>query len=158
MCRAGHRMGLMMLIVELVICFLALPLTFILLVRFCRRPFAAFHRVVTNRITVRFAGSLPGFAIVRHRGRKSGTLHETPVNVFREPDGFLIALTYGRKSGWVKNIVAAGGCQLETRGVRYQLSAPVVVHDPSRRSFPFIVRVILGLLGANDYLQLSISR
>src|SRR5258708_9874623 len=40
----------------------------------------------------RFAARLPGFGIVTHVGRKSGRIYRTPVNVFREPDGFLIAL------------------------------------------------------------------
>ena len=117
----------------------------------------AFHRAFTNRIASRFADRLPGFAIVSNVGRKSGTLYRTPVNVFRKPDGFLIALTYGRDSGWVKNVLAAGGCHLETRRVPYQLSTPIIVHDPSRRRFPLLVRVILGLIGANDFLQLSTS-
>jgi hypothetical protein len=49
------------------------------------------------------------------------------VNVFRTPDGFLIALAYGRESEWVKNVMAAAGCQLETRGVWSHLSAPTIV-------------------------------
>ena len=64
------------------------------------------------------------------------------MNVFIEPDGFLIALTYGQDSEWVRNVVAAGGCQLETRRVLYQLSAPTIVHDPTRRPFPLLVRMI----------------
>ncbi len=129
----------------------------ILLVRFCKRRLAAFHRAVTNRFAIRFAGALPGFAIVTSAGRNSGKLYRTPVNVFRQPDGFLIALTYGRESGWVKNVLTAGGCQLETRGVPYQLCAPVIVNDPTRRRFPLLVRIILGLIDANDFLKLSIS-
>jgi hypothetical protein len=39
------------------------------------------------------------------------------VNVFRAPEGFLIALTYGRESEWVRNVVAAGVCQ-QTEGER----------------------------------------
>jgi hypothetical protein len=81
-----------------------------------------------------------------------------PVNVFRAPEGFLIALTYGRESEWVKNILAAGGCELETRGVRYQLFTPTIVHDPTRRRFPIPVRIVLGLIGANDFMQLSTPR
>ena len=137
---------------------IALLLAPILLVRFCKRPVAAFHRAVTNRIAVRFVGRLPGFGIVTNVGRKSGRLYKTPVNVFREPDGFLIALTYGRDSGWVKNVLAAGGCQLETRRVPYQLSAPVIVHDPTRRHFPVVVRIVLRLINANDFLQLSTTK
>jgi deazaflavin-dependent oxidoreductase (nitroreductase family) len=140
-----------------VVSFVAVLLAAILLVRFQKRRLAAFHRVVTNRIASRFAARLPGFGIVRNVGRKSGKLYRTPVNVFRDADRFLIALTYGRDSEWVSNVLAAGGCELESRGVHYALSAPVLVHDPSRRRFPVVVRVILGLIDANDFLQLSIS-
>ena len=146
-----------MMIAAVGICFVALFLTVILLVRFCKRRLAAFHRAVTNRITIRFVGRLPGFGIVTSVGRKSGKLYRTPVNVFREPDGFLIALTYGPDSGWVKNVLAADGCELETRGVRYQLSSPIVIHDPSRRRFPPLVRVILRSIAAYDFLQLQAS-
>jgi deazaflavin-dependent oxidoreductase (nitroreductase family) len=112
---------------------------------------------VTNRITSRFANRLPGFGILTHAGRKSGRVYCIPVNVFRVPDGFLIALTYGRDSEWVKNVLAAGKCQLETRRVLYQLSIPTIVHDPTRRRFPFVVRLILRLIGAEDFMQLSTS-
>jgi deazaflavin-dependent oxidoreductase (nitroreductase family) len=108
----------------------------ILLIRFRKRWAAAFNLAVTNRITSRFAGRSPGFGILKHVGRKSGRLYLTPVNVFREPDGFLIALTYGRECEWVKNVLAAGGCELVTRGVRYQLSAPTIVHDPHLAAIP----------------------
>jgi deazaflavin-dependent oxidoreductase (nitroreductase family) len=138
-----------------VVSFLVILLVPILLVRYFKRQMAAFHRVITNRITTPFAARLPGFGVVTNVGRKSGRHYQTPVNVFREPNGFLIALTYGRDSGWVTNVLVAGGCQLETRRAKYQLSEPVVVHDPSRKRFPPVVRIILGLINANDFLQLS---
>jgi deazaflavin-dependent oxidoreductase (nitroreductase family) len=140
-----------------VISLLAILLAPILLIRFRKRWVAAFNLAVTNRITSRFAHRLPGFGILTHVGRKSGRLYHTPVNVFREPDGFLIALTYGRESEWVRNVLAAGGCELETRGVRYLLSAPTIVHDPTLRRFPLLVRMILGIIGANDFMQLRTS-
>jgi len=128
----------------------------ILLIRFRKRWVAAFNLAVTNRITSRFAARLPGFGMLGHIGRKSGTPYRTPVNVFQVPEGFIVALTYGRESEWVRNVVAAGGCELETRSVRYRLTAPIIVHDPARRRFPLPVRTILGLIGANDFMQLSI--
>src|ERR1700677_3670586 len=130
---------------------LVLASTPILLIRFRTRWVAAFNLAVTNRITSRFAARLPGFGILTHVGRKSGKVYRTPVNVFRAPEGFLIALTYGRESEWVRNVrnvVTAGGCQLETRRVRYQLSSPAVVHDPTRQRFTLFVRVVLGIIGA----------
>src|SRR5882757_8441469 len=143
-----------MRIAILIILLAALLFAPVILIRFRKRWVAAFNRSVTNRITGRFAGRLRGFGILTHAGRKSGRLYQTPVNVFREPNGFLIALTYGRESEWVKNVLAAGGCQLETRRVRYQLSAPTIVHDHSRRKFPPFVRIILGIIAANDFMQL----
>jgi deazaflavin-dependent oxidoreductase (nitroreductase family) len=146
-----------MVIAALIGSLLAVLLAPILLIRFRKRWVAAFNLVVTNRITSLFAARLHGFGIVTHVGRKSGRVYRTPVNVFRESDAFLIALTYGRDSEWVRNVLAAGGCQLETRGVRYELSAPTIVHDPTRRRFPLVVRMVLGMIGANDFLQLSAS-
>src|ERR1700675_3145526 len=134
-----------MVIAASVIVLLAILLAPILLLRFRKRWVAAFNLAVTNRITSRFAARLPGFGILTHVGRKSGRVYRTPVNVFRAPEGFLIALTYGRDSEWVRNVLAAGGCQLETRRVRYQLSAPIIVHDPTRQRFPLFVRVVLRL-------------
>ncbi len=147
-----------MVITASVISLLAILLAPILLVRFRNRWVAAFNLAVTNRITGLFAARLPGFGILTHAGRKSGRVYRTPVNVFRTPEGFLIALTYGRESEWVKNVMAAGRCHLETRGVRYQLSQPTIVHDPTRGRFPLPVRIVLRLIGANDFMQLSISR
>src|SRR5579864_611651 len=100
-----------------VILLLAILLAPIFLIRYRKRWVAAFNLAVTNRITSRFAARLPGFGMLTHVGRKSGRVYRTPVNVFRAPEGFLIALTYGRDSEWVRNVLAAGGCKLETRRV-----------------------------------------
>jgi deazaflavin-dependent oxidoreductase (nitroreductase family) len=124
-----------------------------LLMRFRKRWLAKINIAVTNRITRLFAGWLPGFGILTHVGRKSGKVYTTPVNVFRVPDGFIIALTYSSQSEWVKNVVAAGGCELKTRGKKYQLSTPNIVRDPTRRRFPIPVRVVLRLVGADEYME-----
>jgi len=109
---------------------------------------------VTNRITSLFAGWLSGFGILTHVGRKSGKVYRTPVNVFRASNGFIIALTYTSQSEWVKNVLAAGGCELKNRGNKYQLSARKVVRDPTRQRFPIPVRVALRIVGADEYMEL----
>lgn len=119
------------------------------------RVVARVNRVATNRVTGLFAGHLPGFGIVVHRGRRSGRRYHTPVNVFGVPGGYLVALTYGPGSDWVRNVVAAGGCELEVRGHRVRLTDPRIVHDESRREVPAGVRTVLGLLGVTDFLRLS---
>ena len=127
----------------------------VLMMRFRKRWLAKINIVFTNRITSLFAGWLPGFGILTHVGRKSGKVYRTPVNVFRAPNGFIIALTYSSESEWVKNVLAPGGCELKTRGKKYQLSAPNVVRDPTRRRFPIPVRVVLRIVGADEYMELS---
>jgi len=104
-----------------------------------------------------FAGWLPGFGILTHVGRKSGKVYRTPVNVFRAPNGFIIALTYSSQSEWVKNVLAADGCELQTHGKKYQLSSPKVVRDPTRQRFPFPVPLVLRLVGTDEYMELSIQ-
>ena len=128
-----------------------------LMMRFHKRWLAKFNIAVTNRITSLFAGWLPGFGILKHVGRKSGKVYQTPLNVFRAPNGFVVALTYSSQSEWVKNVLAAGSCELKTVGREYRLSAPKVVRDPTRRRFPIPVRVILRLVGADEYMELSNS-
>src|SRR5438445_9228949 len=110
---------------------LAILLAGILLMRFRKRWLAAFNLAVTNRITGRFAARLPGFGVVTHVGRKSGRPYRTPVNVFAVPDGYLFALTYGKDSDWVRNVLAAGGCDLQTRGRVLRLTGPEIIHDPN---------------------------
>ena len=129
--------------------------TGVLLMRFRKRWLAKINIAFTNRITSLFAGRLPGFGILTHVGRKSGKVYRTPVNVFRASNGFIIALTYSSQSEWVKNVVAAGGCKLKTRGKKYQLSAPKIVRDPTRRRFPIPVRIVLRIVGADEYMELS---
>jgi deazaflavin-dependent oxidoreductase (nitroreductase family) len=127
----------------------------VLMMRFRKRWLAKINIVLTNRITGLFAGWLPGFGILTHVGRKSGKVYRIPVNVFRAPNGFIIALTYSSESEWVKNVLAAQGCELKTCGKKYQLSAPKVVRDPSRRRFPIPVRVVLRLVGADEFMELA---
>jgi len=119
---------------------------------------ARFNRSVTNRILGPVAGRLPGFGIVVHRGRTSGREYRTPVNVFRRRGGFAIALTYGPESQWVQNVLAAGGCQIETGGRRYTVTHARLVRDPSRRGVPPLVRAVLGLADVEHFLLADESR
>jgi deazaflavin-dependent oxidoreductase (nitroreductase family) len=136
---------------------IAIAATGVLMMRFRKRWLAKVNIAFTNRITGLFAGWLPGFGILTHVGRKSGKVYRTPVNVFRASNGFIIALTYSSQSEWVKNVLAAGGCELRTRGKQYQLSAPKVVRDSTQKRFPFPVWLVLRTVGANEYMELSKS-
>lgn len=118
---------------------------------------ARINRVVTNRVAGHVAGWLPGFGIVQHRGRRSGRPYRTPINVFRVSDGYVAALTYGTDTDWVKNVLAAGGCELEVRRRRVRLTDPRVVHDETRHDMPLGVRQLLAVLGVTDFLYLTVA-
>jgi deazaflavin-dependent oxidoreductase (nitroreductase family) len=108
-----------------------------------------------NHITRHIAPWAPGLGVIVHRGRRSGRRYRTPVNVFRAGDGYVIALTYGPDTDWVKNVLAAGGCELRTRGQVVRLSSPRLFHDESRSSIRPLERRVLGLLNVTDFLSLT---
>jgi len=92
---------------------------------------------------------------VSHVGRKSGRVYRTPLNAFRTDGGYIIALTYGAESDWVKNVLAAGSCELFTRGRWMHLSDLRIEIDPSKGRAPLPVRLALSLFRASQYMRLS---
>lgn len=117
---------------------------------------ARFNKRATNRLARIIAGWMPGFAIVIHSGRKSGREYRTPVNAFRTATGYRVALTYGAGSDWVRNVLAAGGCDLLVRGRRVHATDPGLGADPTRRWAPPVVRQVLGWIDAAQYLDLTL--
>ena len=121
------------------------------------RRVARFNAHVTNRLTRRIAGWMPGFAIVSHLGRRTGRTYRTPVNLFRDGDRYVVALTYGTDSEWVRNVIAAGGCTLQTRRKTFDVGEPKLFGDPSRKVVPMPARWILGRFDVSDFLSLADS-
>ena len=119
------------------------------------RRMATFNRHVTNRLLGGVATRLPGFGVVLHVGRRSGRRHRTPVNVFRTPNGYLFALTYGSQAEWVKNVLDAGGCELVTRGRTELLGNPRMYRDDRRTRVPAPVRAGLRLGRVSEFLELD---
>lgn len=119
------------------------------------KALARLNRAGLNRVTRRIAPWMPGFGVIVHRGRRSGRVYRTPVNVFPTPGGYVFALTYGAGTDWVRNVQAAGGCELETRGRRVRLTAPRVFHDETRTGIRAPERYVLGLLNVSDFLAMK---
>ena len=120
---------------------------------------ARWNRAGLNRVIRPVAPWLPGLGVVVHRGRASGREYRTPVNVFRAGDErFIIALTYGPGTDWVKNVLAAGGCQIRTRGRSFRVRDPRVYRDEARPGIGPPARQALGLLAVSDFLSLTIER
>ncbi|MFF3225003.1 nitroreductase family deazaflavin-dependent oxidoreductase [Nocardia suismassiliense] len=123
------------------------------------RWIARVNRVGLNRITRFIAPWAPGWAVVVHRGRKSGRTFRTPLWAFRRDDRYVIALTYGPESDWVRNVLAAGGCQLESRRRRYEVHNPRVYRDETAGDMPPFIRFMLRrVIKAPDFLSLDVRR
>jgi deazaflavin-dependent oxidoreductase (nitroreductase family) len=117
-----------------------------------------FTKRIVNPITRRFAGWLPGFALLIVTGRKTGKTYRVPLNAFRRGDSVAFALTYGSRVHWVQNALAAGGCEMQRLGRRYRLVDPKLSVDPSLRPLPLLVRWFLSPLGVTELLTLRIAR
>jgi deazaflavin-dependent oxidoreductase (nitroreductase family) len=116
------------------------------------RPFTT---NVFNRFSRRFADWMPLFGIIEHVGRKSGKSYRTPMNVFRDGNDWIFALTYSSDVQWVKNVMAAGECVLISRRRRVELVNPRLIVDPKRRLMPFPVRQFLGLLRVSEFMRMT---
>jgi deazaflavin-dependent oxidoreductase (nitroreductase family) len=110
-----------------------------------------------NPLSRHVVGRLPGFGLLIYRGRTTGRTYRTPMNVFRDGEGYVFALTYGAEVQWVKNILAAGTCTLRTRGRDVPLVDPVLFQDPARRRVPLPVRLGLRLMGADEFLSMRVA-
>lgn len=108
-----------------------------------------------NRLTRHVAPWLPGFGVIVHRGRRTGREYRTPVNVFPSGDQYVIALTYGPDTDWVRNVLVAGGCELRTRGRSVRLVAPRLYRDERRSGIRPVERQMLRLLNVADFLALD---
>ena len=117
------------------------------------------NRVVTNPLMMTFAGVVPPLAIVHHVGRKSGKRYRTPVVAFATDTGMVIPMTYGRDVDWARNLVAAGGGEIERLGKRVHLKKPRIVDSrTANRHLPAAVRGPLGLADFPGYVLLEPAR
>ena len=91
------------------------------------RRLARFNKVVTNRVQGVYAWIVPPWAVILHRGRRSGRAYRTPVLAFRQDRTLIVALIYGEESDWLRNLRAAGGGLIVRAGRTYELARPRVV-------------------------------
>lgn len=117
---------------------------------------ARINRYITNPFMRLFAGWLPPFAIVVHRGRRSGREYRTPLWAFPHGREVVIALTYGADRDWVRNVLADDGCVLIRGGLMMPLSHPRIVEgEEGMRLMPRPVRPVLKVTGVTKVLRLS---
>jgi len=108
-----------------------------------------------NPVTRLFAGWMPGFGLLTYRGRTTGRTYHLPINVFRRADRYIFVLTYGSESQWVKNVLAAGECQMRVRGRDVRLVEPELIVNPDWKLVPWPARFIeRRLAGVDEFLRM----
>lgn len=116
------------------------------------------NRYIANPVIRTFAGRIPPFAILYHRGRTSGRIYQIPIMAFPTEESFIIALTYGAGGDWQKNVFHAGGCYLRYRGKLHRLAQPEIVEGSAgMRYMPAVVRFALTRTHVDKFLRLRES-
>jgi deazaflavin-dependent oxidoreductase (nitroreductase family) len=112
-----------------------------------------------NRLTTDWAGR-PGspLVLVYHQGRSSGTSYRTPVIAAVSGEHLYIALTYGPRTDWCLNLMAAGSGHILRDGVKDKISAPEVVDaSVALPSFALPVRIGCRLIGIRQFLKVAVA-
>lgn len=86
------------------------------------------NRKLMNPRQLRTAGSPGAYAgVVHHVGRHTGREYATPVVPYPTGDGFVVALPYGTRPDWVRNVLAAGTARIDHEGGHVDVLDPRVV-------------------------------
>ena len=91
---------------------------------------AALRRLtqMTRPLALRSAGKeQSSTSVVHHVGRRSGRSYETPVVAAEHDDSFLVALPYGERTDWMKNVLASEKATVVTHGRTYEVDQPQVI-------------------------------
>lgn len=88
-------------------------------------------RRLTEPVARSLAGrrAFPLWAVIHHRGRRSGAEYATPIAVVPTYDEgvVLIGLPYGLDTNWARNVVAAGGATLAWKGGQHRTTAARII-------------------------------
>lgn len=113
-----------------------------------------------KRTMMKTAGTPGAYAsIVKHIGRTSGRSYETPVQAIKTADGFVIALPYGSRSDWVRNVLANGRATIVHEGATYDVEQPALIPLASvERAFPPSDQRTHRLFRLEECLQVAHAR
>ena len=114
-----------------------------------------FNRSVGNPRAMKTAGQPGAYAgIIRNVGRKSGTEYETPIGPYPTDGGFIVALPYGTRPDWLKNVLAAGSATIVFEGETYDVDNPEVISgDEALPAIPPKEQRTARLFNVNEFLR-----
>ena len=124
------------------------------------RGFKALGRVL-NPVLLPIVGSgvVPIWGVVRHRGRRSGRVFQTPVAVIGIPGGLLIPLPFGERTDWCRNLLAAGRGVMRWKRGQWDIDALEVID--TRVALPMLpgaLRALVPAFGIKHFLKVRRTR
>ena len=84
--------------------------------------------------------ALPPWAVICHRGRRSGRAYRTPVLAVKRHGTLAVAVMYGEQSDWVRNVIAQGG-QVVRGGRTYEMIEPRLLGRSDGDAVPAAARL-----------------
>ena len=117
------------------------------------------NRSVTNPRVMRSAGTEgTQTSVIEHVGRRSGTTYQTPVDIIETTTRMVIALPYGVRTDWLRNVLEAGSATVVTRGERVAVARPAIVKTADvAELIPARTLRTLRLFGVSQCLSLEKS-
>lgn len=117
------------------------------------------NRSLTNPRVMRTAGNAgTQTSVIEHIGRRSGKTYETPVDIIETTTRLLIALPYGARTDWLRNVLAAGSATVVSGGERIPVERPAVVATADvEELIPVRTLRTLRLFGVSECLSLEKS-
>jgi deazaflavin-dependent oxidoreductase (nitroreductase family) len=86
------------------------------------------NRTMTNPRVMQTAGTAEAqTSVIEHVGRRSGRTYATPIDTIETTTRMLIALPYGVRTDWLRNVLAAGSATVVTGGQRIEVGNPLIV-------------------------------
>lgn len=93
-----------------------------------------------NPVIRPLAGRLPGLALIKHTGRRSGRRFETPVTAYRQGSEIAIVLGHGM-TDWARNAIAAGEADIKLfRGEVHIVNPRIVPNGREVTALPSFAR------------------
>jgi deazaflavin-dependent oxidoreductase (nitroreductase family) len=111
-----------------------------------------------NWYIVRIAGSkyTPMWALIRHRGRRSGREYLTPVTARPVHGGFAVPVAFGEGADWYRNVMASADAAIRWGGTWHEVEGPAAIDpDSAVFAFPGWQRAFFRMLGIRRFVYLK---
>jgi deazaflavin-dependent oxidoreductase (nitroreductase family) len=116
---------------------------------------------VFNPLVLALAGTrlMPLYGVIYHRGRRSGKVYRTPVVVRPTADGFVIPMPWGEGTDWLRNVRAAGGCDIRWKSRMYPVDSPEVMDlEAARNEFSGVQQKAMTWFGIRQAVKMHFRR